>query len=295
MEEESATLNNTNDTCLNLFPAPRSRNDTLHEPFLNFDENSDLSFEDKSTIHNSLVALVKAEYPFDKALQDRAVQFLKSLEPEDDVRGQSTAAVKLVTELVPSSAGSPSGFIPSIVTLLSSPHSTVVAAALSFLNESSRRSSHAGVCYLVESGLVVKVLATVQPHTLPITGNETILDNLNWIIRKCVSLVIPSSLNLLGITTPVEKYNHREMIFQMVVLPSVRSLKTRRICLSRMTPTHLCGLSSYVGSAMIASADEQILGSPPIVKKWFAVLGSSFSSRLSLTVTSSTVLSPNNS
>ncbi|KAK2943438.1 hypothetical protein BLNAU_21621 [Blattamonas nauphoetae] len=39
-----------------------------------------------------------------------------------------------------------------------------------------------------------------------------------------------------------------------------------------MTPTHLCGLSSDVGNALIAGADEQILGSPPIVQKWFALL-----------------------
>ncbi|KAK2949378.1 hypothetical protein BLNAU_15674 [Blattamonas nauphoetae] len=42
---------------------------------------------------------------------------------------------------------------------------------------------------------------------------------------------------------------------------------TRRIQLSRMIPTHFCGLSSDVGNGMIAGADEQILGSPPIVQK----------------------------
>ncbi|KAK2943451.1 hypothetical protein BLNAU_21634 [Blattamonas nauphoetae] len=64
---------------------------------------------------------------------------------------------------------------------------------------------------------------------------------------------------------------------------------------SRMTPTHFCGLLSDVGNSLIAGADEQILGSPPIVQKWIAVLGWSLSTRLSLTVTSSAVLSPNNS
>ncbi|KAK2957772.1 hypothetical protein BLNAU_7206 [Blattamonas nauphoetae] len=46
---------------------------------------------------------------------------------------------------------------------------------------------------------------------------------------------------------------------------------TRRSHLSRMPPTHFCGLSSDVGNALIADADEQILGSPPIVQKWFAL------------------------
>ncbi|KAK2941405.1 hypothetical protein BLNAU_23688 [Blattamonas nauphoetae] len=48
---------------------------------------------------------------------------------------------------------------------------------------------------------------------------------------------------------------------------------------------HFCGLSSDAGNALIAGADEQILQSPPIVQKRSALLGSSFSTRLSLTVT----------
>ncbi|KAK2944210.1 hypothetical protein BLNAU_20879 [Blattamonas nauphoetae] len=99
------------------------------EPFLSFGLYSRLSFENKSTIYRSLVALVEVEYPFDLELQDRAVQFLKILEPFCD-REYTT---KLVTDLVHSSDGSPSGFVGSILTLLSTPHSTMVAAALSFL------------------------------------------------------------------------------------------------------------------------------------------------------------------
>ncbi|KAK2941766.1 hypothetical protein BLNAU_23314 [Blattamonas nauphoetae] len=165
--------------------------DTLQEPFLNFDENTELSFEDKSTIYNSLVALVKADYPFDNALQLRAVRFLKNVEPQWDAQ----VAAKLVTELVPSSAGSPTGFVESIVTLVSSPYSTV-------------------------SDLVSKVLATVQPHTLPITGNETIFDNLVWIVFDCLDLATPSSLSKLGLIAAIDQFNHREMIFHKVVLPS---------------------------------------------------------------------------
>ncbi|KAK2941667.1 hypothetical protein BLNAU_23431 [Blattamonas nauphoetae] len=56
---------------------------------------------------------------------------------------------------------------------------------------------------------------------------------------------------------------------------------TRRKCLSRMTPTHFRGLSFDVWNTLIADADEQMGYS----------LGSSFSTRLSLIVTSSTVLS----
>ncbi|KAK2958885.1 hypothetical protein BLNAU_6134 [Blattamonas nauphoetae] len=76
------------------------------EPFLNCDPNSELSFEDKSRIYRSFVALVKGDFPFDDALQDRAALFLKTL--ESPYRASKQAS-KLVTDLVPSSAGSPSG------------------------------------------------------------------------------------------------------------------------------------------------------------------------------------------
>ncbi|KAK2942617.1 hypothetical protein BLNAU_22468 [Blattamonas nauphoetae] len=67
---------------------------------------------------------------------------------------------------------------------------------------------------------------------------------------------------------------------------------THRIHLSRLTPTQFSGLSSDVGNALIAGADEQIPGSPPFVQKWVALLGSSFSTRLSLTCLSNIIVVP---
>ncbi|KAK2957798.1 hypothetical protein BLNAU_7232 [Blattamonas nauphoetae] len=216
MEEESATLNKTNDTCLNRLPDPHSSIDTLQEPFLHFDENTDLSFEDKSAIFCSLVALVKAEYPFDSALQDRTAQFLKCISPDWDKTG---LADTLATELVPSSAGSLSGFVESITTLLSSPHSTVVAAALLLLRNALYFSSLSVRYRLVESDLITKVFATVQPHPLPIAGNETMFGRLVNVIDDCILLTQPWSLINLGITTAIDAFNVREMIFRKVVLP----------------------------------------------------------------------------
>ncbi|KAK2960140.1 putative Casein kinase I [Blattamonas nauphoetae] len=75
-------------------------------------------------------------------------------------------------------------------------------------------------CRLMESGLISKVLATVQPQTLPISGNEEIFSNLIWTITEFMNLLSPSNHSKLGITTAADKYNHREMVFQKVVLPS---------------------------------------------------------------------------
>ncbi|KAK2943457.1 hypothetical protein BLNAU_21640 [Blattamonas nauphoetae] len=196
---------------------PDQRLISEREPFLNCNPYSQISFKNKSTVLCSLVALVKAEYPFDETLLDKAARFLKNLVPSWFEKEQ---AEKLVTDLVLSSAGSPSGFVDSILTLLSSSHSTVVAAALSFLHEITIRSSIEIRSRLVESDLISSVLATVQPDTLPITGNDEILDNLIWIIVECLNLADSSHLWRLGITDAIDKVNHREMIFQKVVIPS---------------------------------------------------------------------------
>ncbi|KAK2963012.1 hypothetical protein BLNAU_2035 [Blattamonas nauphoetae] len=186
------------------------------EPFLHFDENTELSFEDKSTIYNSLIALVEAEYPFDDALQDKALRFLGGLEPW----GNQEHVLKLVNDLVPSSARQRSGFVDSILILLSSPHSNVVEAALSFLHNATTGSSQTIRSRLVESDLIMKVLAAVQPHHLPISGNEEIINNFIWTVIFCLNLASPASLRMLGVTTAVEQYDRREMIFRKVVIPS---------------------------------------------------------------------------
>ncbi|KAK2946225.1 hypothetical protein BLNAU_18827 [Blattamonas nauphoetae] len=327
---------------------------------------------EKSAIYNSLVALVKAEYQFGETLQDRAARFLQNIEP---MWFQATYADQLVTELVPSSDGSPSGFIESIVTLLSSPHSTVIGAALSFINKTLYFLSKEIRYRLAESDLITNVLAIVQPHKLPISGNETIIVSLLAIIFNFFNLATSPSVRNFSTTAAIDAFNHYEMIFQNVVIPSSQFLTflisnrviisgellnsfmlllftLLRFCpyhrptlefvlaspivlafssglrfvenddalwnilftfdqsllewktegpevaqsgkrmrqalfsegfddtlegllfleentnhLSRMTPTYFCELSSDVGNAMIADADEQILGSPPTVQK----------------------------
>ncbi|KAK2942174.1 hypothetical protein BLNAU_22901 [Blattamonas nauphoetae] len=96
-------------------------------PSLRHVRESSPLFIHKSAVYRSLVALVKTDDPFDNALQDRAAQFLKSLEPKRD----ENLANRLITDLVPSSAGSASGFVDSVLILLSSPHSTIVEATIS--------------------------------------------------------------------------------------------------------------------------------------------------------------------
>ncbi|KAK2941922.1 hypothetical protein BLNAU_23158 [Blattamonas nauphoetae] len=226
--------NVSSDASLNRSRESPSPIDPLQEPFLCFDENTELSFEDKSRIYNSLVALIRAEHPFDKALQDRAARLLKSLKLNRE--DEPEAASKLDNDLVFSSTESPSKFLDGIHTLLSSSHSTIVAAALSSLFESSFNSYPALPLHYIESDLVPNLLRTVQPHTISISEDEAMIDSLVGIISHFVYLTLPWSLSDTGVTAAVDAFNHREMIFQKVVLPSsqfVTFLISKRHVLNR--------------------------------------------------------------
>ncbi|KAK2957793.1 hypothetical protein BLNAU_7227 [Blattamonas nauphoetae] len=184
--------------------------------FLTMTTSRELPFSDGSILYSSLVARVKQESPFDEAVQDQAVELLKMFEPKPN---ESKLADAIIKNLVPSSAGSTSGFIDSIVTLLSSPHSRVVEAALSFLFESICNSSFVVRHHLVESDLISKLLATTQTHILPISINVTIFGKLVNVIIYCLQLARPFYVSELGISA-LAAFNHREMIFQKVVIPS---------------------------------------------------------------------------
>ncbi|KAK2942814.1 hypothetical protein BLNAU_22262 [Blattamonas nauphoetae] len=218
MRQTIVALNTPNDT--RVVPSSNSPLTVkpVHEPFLNFSPNSELSFEDKSTIYCSLVALVKDEHPFCNALLDNASLFLESLEPFGKDRG--SAAVKLVTDLVPSSTGSAAGFVESILSLFSSPDVNLVSTALQFLSRVLSISTPATRLLLVDSDLFTNLFVIVNPHTLPLSGNGRIADKLIWNIKDLLELSFPSTLRELEITAATDQDNHREMIFRKLVIPS---------------------------------------------------------------------------
>ncbi|KAK2957797.1 hypothetical protein BLNAU_7231 [Blattamonas nauphoetae] len=294
MNPESISQSTSIDGSLCPSHESHSSVNTLQEPFLNYNPNAELTLEEQLTLFSSLVALIRREHPFDKALQDRAARLLKSLKLNSE--DEPDAATKLDNDLVFSSTESPSEFLDGIHTLLSSSHSTVVAAALSSLFELSFNAYPALPLHYIESDLVPNLLRTVQPHTISISEDEAMIDSLVGIISHFVYLTLPWSLSDTGVTAAVDAFNRREIIFQKVVLPSsqfVTFLISKRHVINGDLLSQFV-VSSGVGNAVIADADEHVLGLFPIVQKWLARSGWSFSTRLSLTVTSSTVLSPNN-
>ncbi|KAK2946080.1 hypothetical protein BLNAU_18988 [Blattamonas nauphoetae] len=184
--------------------------------FLTMKTSRELPLTDASILYSSLVARVKQESPFDEAVQDQAVDLLNMLEPK---RNERKLADSIIKDLVPSSAGSPSDFIESILTLLSSPHSTVVEAALSFLYESMCNSSFFVRYRLMESDLISKLLATTQTDILPISICRRVFRTLVNIVIYCLQLARPYLFCEFGLTEVPDAFTRREMIFPKVVIP----------------------------------------------------------------------------
>ncbi|KAK2958837.1 hypothetical protein BLNAU_6086 [Blattamonas nauphoetae] len=189
--------------------------------FLHFDPNSDLTIEHKSALYRDLVSLIRDNFDFDDALQNKTVSFLKALEPQPF---QRSIADRLITQLVPTSDGSPAAFIDSFCVLLSSLHSTIVAATLSFLQATFSFSTEAHRVLLLQTDFVAKLIAKLQPQSLPLSGNEASFTVLNTILLVSMRLMNSSTLRILGNAGPSDLHNRCNLIFQRVLQPSSQYL-----------------------------------------------------------------------
>ncbi|KAK2958246.1 hypothetical protein BLNAU_6733 [Blattamonas nauphoetae] len=176
----------------------------------NFDPDSNLTFEDKSAIYQTLVSLVRDNFDFDDVLQDKVTRFLKKLEPQPFRR---SIADRLITNLVRPSDESSSGFIDSACILLSSPHSKIVTATLSFLQISFSFSSETQRVLLVQTDFIPRILAILRPQTLQLSGNEALFNFLNQILHNSIGLALSSA-----------QHNRCELILQQVIQPSSQYL-----------------------------------------------------------------------
>ncbi|KAK2956081.1 hypothetical protein BLNAU_8861 [Blattamonas nauphoetae] len=99
----------------------------------------DLSTDQESKYYYSLVKLVERGYEFDEALETKAEDFLEYL--MSAMNSKPDKARRLVTSLIYSSDESPSDFVQSISTLVSSRYPTITKAKFSFLFATIRISS----------------------------------------------------------------------------------------------------------------------------------------------------------
>ncbi|KAK2958536.1 hypothetical protein BLNAU_6570 [Blattamonas nauphoetae] len=194
-----------------------SQNQTEYDPFKSFTAQSEQTFDNQSAVFASLVNMTKDGCHFDDILQDKAIMFLKCLEPGF---GDTDTADRLISSLLLSSNEPNTALNDSICILLSSPEKRIVSMTLTLLDSTTRRSSLQCRLQLLKSDLVHKMFATIKPHTLPITENDGIRSRMIWIAFHLLNLANPNLLALLEIRNPSDKHNHLEMVFEKTVRPS---------------------------------------------------------------------------
>ncbi|KAK2961830.1 hypothetical protein BLNAU_3267 [Blattamonas nauphoetae] len=217
MGNKPSRSNTISEACIH--PSPESKPIIQKVPvsLLTFEANSELSLEDELSLFDSLVVLVKENSPLHHPLQDNAVQLLESLKSKWD---QTDRVANRRTDLISNSTGSPSDFLESIFTLLSSPHLRVVAAALSLLYQITSQTSTEMHLRLVETDFIGNILTHVHQHTQQIAGNDTILCSLLGILEVILFIAQPIVFREIGVITPFDAFNHRDLIFQEVISPS---------------------------------------------------------------------------
>ncbi|KAK2962894.1 hypothetical protein BLNAU_1917 [Blattamonas nauphoetae] len=204
MYNETDPLNPTIHVSVQTSLESRSTINTMRDLFLNHDTTLNQPFEDWSALYGSLVSLVRDHVDFDDALQDKAVNFLHNLNGRDIQTADETL----------------SDFSDSVCVLLSSPHSKIVVATLSFVSGSVSRANFKQRLNLLKTGLISKISAILQPHTLPFSGNADLNRYLFMILHELVRMAEAYAIQTLAITEPSDQHNHRELVFRKVIHPS---------------------------------------------------------------------------
>ncbi|KAK2947331.1 hypothetical protein BLNAU_17718 [Blattamonas nauphoetae] len=186
-----------------------------HSMFLNIEQESTSSFEKKSSLFNSLVAVVKDEIPISVELEEHARRFLQNLSPR---RSRDTS--RLLSDLVPSPDGSPSGLMSAIATLLRSKSSLIIEGTLSFVAAFVTKLSYSSQSSLLDALLIPKMIDSLQPHTLPISSNEQIHSTFVQILSHTFYLTTANAMDQIGIVDAPGKHSHRNMILEKVIHPT---------------------------------------------------------------------------
>ncbi|KAK2964008.1 hypothetical protein BLNAU_1089 [Blattamonas nauphoetae] len=158
---------------------------------------------------------MKLQPALDDSLEERAVKFLTSLDPEDE---DSTEA--LLSHFASFAKNSLTDFIQSIVVLLSTPNLNITAAVMEILENVFFRCSAQIRLALVKADLIPQIINTLNPQSLSFTEAVDIHINIMNVIRDSVRLLTPAVLTLLGIEDHDAQQAVHETIFQQVLVPS---------------------------------------------------------------------------
>ncbi|KAK2953036.1 hypothetical protein BLNAU_12025 [Blattamonas nauphoetae] len=196
--------------------------------FLNWGEE-DLESEDEvSVVFRSLVTTLELQPVLDSSLERKAVRFLESVIPS----GRDSADAFLIS-LGTLAENSSSGFVQSIVVLISSTSRVVTTAAMKILDYLIWSCSTKIGLALVRAGLIPQLVNTLNPQSLSFAEAVNIHTGLIKIINYSLWLTTQNGLAKLEIKDENKQQAVHETVFQQVLTPSEKYIC--HLCVNRFS------------------------------------------------------------
>ncbi|KAK2954257.1 hypothetical protein BLNAU_10756 [Blattamonas nauphoetae] len=194
--------------------------------FLNWSEDQQQSDKEKAVVFQSLIATVTLTPALDDALEVKAVNFLESVNPNDEESADAflNSPERTIDESL-------TDFIQSIVVLLSSLNRVITIAAMKMIRTLVWRNSTAVHFTLVKADLIPQLINTLNPLSLSFDEAVDIHVPLMSNIRQSVWLATPRGLEDLEIEDDNEQQAAFETILKQVVVPSEKY--HRHLCVNR--------------------------------------------------------------
>ncbi|KAK2941397.1 hypothetical protein BLNAU_23690 [Blattamonas nauphoetae] len=183
--------------------------------FLNWNEEELESEHEMAVVFRSLVATMKLQPALNDIREAKAVKFLKSL--DRDTQEYTDA---LFTSLASFSDESLTGFVQSIVVLISSPSQAITTATMKMLRSLIVYSSAKVRIALIEADLIPQIVITLNPLSLSFAEAVDIHINVTRIIFQSLWLATPGGLTQLKLKDRNEQQDVHETVFQQVLFPS---------------------------------------------------------------------------
>ncbi|KAK2960168.1 hypothetical protein BLNAU_4721 [Blattamonas nauphoetae] len=159
--------------------------------------------------------MMKFKPDLDDSLEGKAVQFLETVDPEDE-----KSAAAFLSNFASPSDDSTTNFIQSIVVLISATSQVITTATMKMLKCLFFWSSAEVQLALVKANLIPQIINNLSPQSLSFAETVDIHINLMEIIQITLWLATPFGLTQLGFEDGDEQQAVHETVLTQVVAPS---------------------------------------------------------------------------
>ncbi|KAK2943320.1 hypothetical protein BLNAU_21745 [Blattamonas nauphoetae] len=221
--EKTDTSSNTTPSTM---PSPQLAFSMDSSPFLNWTYNPDESDEDKAVVFRSLVATLKSQDALDDSLEEKAVEFLESVTPDDE-----EFADLYVDGFASNSDKSLTIFLLSIMFLISSGSQVIKTATMKMLRYLPCNCTPEVRFPLVQADLIPQLINTLNPQDHSFEEAEDLHICLLSIMNATFGLTTPLGLDDLSVVDDIETEDVHEAVLKQALVPSEKYLC--HLCMNR--------------------------------------------------------------